>query len=293
MSIVEMKDQTRNPHPRRDDPLEQRIRGLIRDQVYSTDLGRRMFNEAGKAQLAYFRDSLAHLADQDLIRDQTQALLKEIARVTNAQIVHGKENLAKVPKGASVFAQVNHFSGYKLAAIDQKDLGLDLPEIDEIFPYPLFYSSLVPVAEALGDNLYMAQLEYPSPLLEVQKGAGLLLVPLEKGQYDEVLRRTKEHIAKYPNPLIVLFPEGGTSGKRNGGGPYDLEPFHTGSFRIAAELGITVLPVVQYFNPTAGFEVAVFEPISLDPNGGKDYIAGISEKTQQKMQAWLDTKKAS
>lgn len=290
---VEMKDQIRNPHPRHDDPLEVRIRGLIRDQVYSTPLGREMFRKVDEAQLAYFRDSLAHLGDPDLIHDRTQALLKKIAEMTNAQIVYGKENLAKVPKGSPVFAEVNHFSGYKLTAIEQSDLGLNLPEIDEIFPYTLFYSSLVPVAEILGRKLYMAQLEMPEPLLTVQKTAGLLLVPLEKGSFEVVLQRSKEHVDKYPNSVTVLFPEGGTSGKRNGGGPYDLEPFHSGSFAIAGKLGITVLPITQFFNPNRGFEVAVFEPFKPDPKGGREYFDELANNTRKQMQAWLDTKKSS
>lgn len=290
---VEMKDNIRNPHPRHDDPLEQRIRGLIRDQVYSTALGREMFAKVGQAQLAYFRDGLAHLGDPGLIHDRTQALLREIAKVTNAQIVYGKENLAKVPKGTPIFAEVNHFSAYKLVAIDQKDLGLNLLEIDEVFPYPLFYSSLVPVAESLGDDLYMAQLEYPSPLLEVQQGAGLLLVPLERGEFETVLQRSRDHIGKYPHSVTVLFPEGGTSGKRNNGGPYDTIEFHSGSFAIAAKLGIPVFPVAQYFNPDRGFEVAVFGPVKLDPNGSRDYFNEMASNARQEMQAWLDTKKAS
>lgn len=281
----------RPPHPFRNDPLEQRIRGLIRDNVCSTVKGREMFAKVNDLQIDYFRDAIGNIGKPGVTHDRTQELLKELSQVTNSRIVQGAENLDSLPKKSPVFAMVNHFSGYKLVAIEQGTLGVDSPDIDQIYPFPIFYSSLVPVAEALEDNLYDAHLELPAPLLKVQEEAGLLVVPPGEGQFKTVVERTEDHLKEHPNSLLVLFPEGESSGKRNNGGPYDMVGFHAGSFIIAAKKGIPVVPIAQYFNPNSGFELAIFPSFKLDPNGDRAYFEQMAANTRQEMQAWLDTKK--
>lgn len=290
----------RKPHPSRNEPLEVRIRGLIEDQAYSTDLGRRMFGDARHILVDYFRESLANAGNPELIHDKTQEALKQLAGTTNARIVSGEDKLESLPKGAPIFALVNHYSGYKLMDIEQSDFGVDFEGMDYVVPFPFFYSSLIPAAEKLGDNLYDAHLAMPDVFGRIQEESGLLVIPTENNAYVDIKRKTKEIIDKTPNALIAIFPEGESSGKRNNGGPYDLVKFHGGSIAIAYELGIPVIPICQYFNPESGFEVGILDsirfdnvPESSDKDARKEYFAGKAEEARSKMQSWLDQRKAT
>lgn len=285
----------RNPHPARNEPLEKRIRGLIQDQAYSTGLGKRMFADSRSLLVPYFRDSLVNLNNPQLIHDRTQELLHQLATVTNAKIVDGEEKIDLLPKKSPIFAAVNHYSGYKLMNIEQSEFGTNLSGMDDVVPFPFFYSSLSPVADKLGDYLYDAHLEMPGAFGQVQEKAGLLVIPEEQNAFEDIKRKTQEMISRRSNSLIVIFPEGATSGKRNMGGPYDLDRFHGGSFAIAEELGIPVIPVCQYFNPNSGFEIGVLPPVKFDnpppienEDARRKYFSFAAENTRQQMQAWLD-----
>lgn len=295
-----METQGRNPHPKKDDPLEQRIRGLIRQEVYSTPRGQQMFSQVDVLQRKYFRECLLRLNDTKYIHDTTQDLLRQLSEVTNSRIVEGEDHLAGLKRGSPAFAIVNHFSAYKLITMEDKELGLDFPDDREIYPFPIFFSPVYPVAQRLGDNLYDAHLELPGSLARIQEAAGLLVVPKDNGAFGSIRDRTEELIQRRPNSLTVIFPEGGTSGKRNMGGPYDLDRFHGGSFAIAEELGIPVIPVCQYFNPDSGFEIGILPQVKFDnpplaenKDARKEYFSSVAGNTRQQMQAWLNTRKAA
>ncbi len=296
-TVVEtgMEHKGRNPHPKKDDPLEQRIRRLIADEVYSTTLGSQMFAQVHSLQLDYFKNCLENLDDPNYIHDSTQDLLKRLVEVTNSKIVDGEDNLSFLKRRHPTFALVNHFSAYKLVTIQDKELELDVPESPEIYPFPIFFSSLVPVAQKLEDELYDAHLEIPGSILQIQEAAGLLVIPKNNDVFTDIRKRTRQLISQHPNSLIVIFPEGGTSGKRNMGGPYDLDRFHRGSLAIAQELDIQVIPICQYFNPNSGFELGILPPVRLDNSPSvedrdarKEYFASVAENTRQQMQGWLN-----
>ena len=76
---------------------------------------------------------------------------------------------------------------------------------------------------------------------------------------DDVNRLMIDH-----KSVVVMYPEGGTSGKRNEGGPYDLDIFHKGAF-VVANISISLsCPLSQFFNSKSGFEIDVLEPIQAD-----------------------------
>lgn len=297
-----MKTEGRTPHPRKNDPLEQAIRQKITTQAYSTERGRAMFAQVDGIQVDYFKDALNNLTSPNIIHDGTQKVLTDIAKATHSEIVEGKEVLDSLPKESPIMIVANHYGGFKLVMIEQSRLGLSLgtDKIDDIPPFPSYFAAFKPAADALGDNLYDAHLELPGPLLTIQEDAGLLVVPEDNGAFPEIKRRTQGIISAHENSMLVIFPEAGTSGKRNNGGPYDLDAFHGGSFAIAEELGIPIVPMGQFFNPNKGFEIKVFEPVSLKDAPGVDnmevrraYFAQVAIETRAKMQAWFDVKKAA
>src|SRR5581483_6597697 len=299
---VEMKTEERTPHPRKNDPLEQRIRKLIEEQACSTEKGKQMFSKVNSLQVEYFKKALASLGNPDQIHEDTQKLLKDLAEATNSKIVDGKENLAGVPKESPVMVVSNHYGGFKLVMIPQNVLGIDVGQekIDDVPPFPIYYAGIKPVADELGDELYDAHLELPGPLLKIQEAAGLLVIPENEGIYEETKKRTQELFSKRPNSMLVVFSEAGTSGKRNMGGPYDLDNLHGGAFSIAQELNVPILPVCQYFNPESGFEIGILKPVLFDsvPDNGditarKEYFNRIANQTRSDMQTWLNSKKTS
>src|ERR1035437_432213 len=264
---VEVKDMSidRPSHPSINDPAEMRIREEIRNSTLSTALGKGMFAKVDKLQHDYFRRSLTILNRAQQIHDETQTLLENLAITTNARIVDGEEYLVSLPKGKPVIAAVNHFSSYKIVPIRPAELGLENIGEGQIEAYPILYAPLMPVAKALGDNLYDGHMEAPSPIDQIQIAAGIVVVPdpnkapqhEQHRSFPMVLERTKTHFVEHPNSLLVSFAEGATSGKRNGGGPYSLVQFKAGAFVTAAEEGAPVLPVGMYFNPDSGYELGI------------------------------------
>lgn len=292
-------------HPSHSDPKEVRIAGLIKSELTSTLWARNIFARAKDLQLNYFLDSLKE-SDPNLIFAKTQHLLKTLAEITQSKIVDGQNYLGRLDKKAPIFVVLNHLGAYKLTEIKEEEVGVKFETPDTVLhPFPIYFSSVFPIAEKLHRPLLEAHVDLSqlsNSLTNVQKAAELLLIPTgnQRGganSFDVILERTKEIINKRPTAMIVIFSEGGTSGKRNMGGPYDLDKFHGGSFAIAEELRIQVLPVCQYFNPNSGFEVGILEsivfnaPAQDDIEGRKEYFRKIANTTHNKMQAWLNHRK--
>lgn len=296
--------------PKPDDLKEQRIVGEIRKRFFSSGWAKNTFGQLRGIQINHLKDSLSHLQDSSYIHDKTQDLLAKLADITNAKIIEGKENVDVLSKGKAVMIATNHLGSYKLNSLtpdELRNIGINGPVLPIYYPFPLYFASMMPVAEKLENNLYEASFEYPGKVKEIYMASGSIEVPppppspigvkdlrqenQTNGRASILIDSTRELIRKHPNAAIVSFPEGGTTGKRNGKGPYDMENFRGGSFLIAAEAGIPVLPVVQYFNPNSGFELKVFSPIFPEVGRTKDYYQEIAKKSSVKMQAWLDQKR--
>jgi hypothetical protein len=289
MSVENMTDYSRHKSQEAD-PQEVRIKGLLKEH-FEKGGGLEMLERAKALEEEYLREVVADLSDPRSVHDKTQALLNSLAEAMNSRIVEGKSHLDRFPKGTPALAVVNHFSGYKLAPIEQEAVGVKIPEIEEIYLPPLFYSSIYPVAQEMGDTLHEAHFELPHPLLEIQEAAGTIIVPTSgEGVFDRVLERTRTHLDTHPHSLTVIFPEGGSSGKRNNGGPFDLDKFHTGTFRIAERLGVPIVPVAQYFNPEQGFELGILEPFTPVHDGSNEYFTQVADRTRQGMQEWINAR---
>ena len=281
--------------PHKDDPKEKRITDLIRGQVLQEPWARDAFSKIGKIQAGYMHEMLVDLPRPDLVHDRTQQVLTEISSLLNSTIVEGQDNLDKLPKGQSVLVATNHYGAYKLLGMDpQKELGVNIEGYDFIYPFLMYFAALKPVAEVLGDNLYYVSDDFPLEFGTIHREAGFINVPpakvITEGRTGILEEQTGSVIADHPHAAIVNYPEGGTSGKYSGLGPYDLDTFKTGGYVIAAHLGIPIIPVAQYFNPQKGFELRVFEPLNLDPNSTHDDLGKIAATNQQEMQEWLNAK---
>jgi len=281
--------------PRLDDPQEQRMIELAQKEFSTTDWAREAFRQVRAEQVGYLRDALDHLDNPDYIHDRVQEVIAKVSEATHTRIVSGQEKLEGLEKGKPVLIMTNHPATFKLGGINPRvELGINIPNFDLVYPSPIFISPLYPVARQLGNNLYFSSLEYPLELGDVHEASGFMTVrPVEKGRTQELQDAVGRLIQEHPNAAIVHFAEGGTTGKRNGGQVYDLEEFSTGGLVIAAKNRIPVLPAPHYFNPESGFETGVFKPISLDPNGSREYFDQITSQMKAQMQEWLSSRKAS
>lgn len=284
-SVVAMKT-------RKEDPREVVITDKIRAYVSETEWSRSAFARTNTLLLSYMKDAIAHASDHQRVHDATQEVLREAAKLLNTKIVEGEELLATIPKGSPVLVATNHFGGYKLWGIDpKKDLGVDIEGYNYMAPFPGYFAPLKPVADAIGDTLYYSSNEFPGVLGTIHENAGFIHLPpvMEGGRTEYLAEQTREKITQHPHSAFVIFPEGTTSGKPSGGGPFDLNQFKTGAYVIAAQLGIRIVPVAQFFDPEHGFQLKVFEPFVPTTTDRAGYEA-YAKRDQDSMQQWFDKK---
>lgn len=299
-----MSEYNRTPHPDISDPLEVRIRDVIKTIVYSTDFGINSLNQVKLIQKDYFTKALKNSDREGNIYADTQSVLERIAEVTNSKLVEGKDLLSNLPKGEPVFVAVNHFGINKLTTLTPDEIGLKTGDfqtsngkpVKEIYPFTMYYAALEPVAKILNIGMSEAHLILPSKrLARLQEEAGLIVIPENKGEFQLITERTRALVNKHPNSLIIVFPEGETSGKRNQSHPYDLLPFHAGLWGIATELArdgliIPVITAYQYWNPKTGFEVGVIAIDIPKSSDGREDIRNKAKIAHDKMQEALNRK---
>lgn len=283
--------------PHADDPKDIRIRELIEERFLQEEWARTAFDSIRQEQIEYLRNVTARVDDPEYVDNVTQETLKRISTELHSTIEEGAEDLAQLPQGKPVLIMTNHLGTYKLTGINpQRELGegVDIYDgYDFMYPYPLYFAALNPVAEALGDKLSYSSDDFPGVYGQVHTEAGFVHVPpasiVSSGRTEALIKQTGGIIKNQPNTAIVNFPEGGTSGKYNEAGPYDLLDFKTGGYVVAAELGMTVLPVAQFFDPQQGMRLKVFPPINVGAASREEYH-DLANQTQTEMQGWLTAK---
>ncbi len=291
-SIKNHTDAVVEKKPKKGDVREIAITAKIAGEVNKTEWAQEVVAKIRELQIRYLREILTKKDDSSFVYLKTQEVLAEISKLLRAEIVEGAELLAEIPKGKPVLVMTNHFGLYKLAGIDpRKDLGVDIPGYDFMYPSPLYFAGLNPVGEAVGNDLSYVSNEFPGVFGEIHQASGFIHVPPKT---DEGVSRTGllteqtgDVINKNPNIAIVNYPEGGTSGKYNGLGPYDLEPFKTGGYVIASKLGVHVVPVAQYFDPEKGLRLRVFRPY-IPFITEKETFEDQAKKDKDQMQEWLN-----
>jgi len=160
-----------------------------------------------------------------------------------------------------------------------------------MYPSPLFFGGLKPVSDRLGDDLVYVSDDFPGNLGKIHRDSGFIHVPPQTaqptGRTTYLIEQTAAAFKKRPNTTMVNFPEGKTTGKYSGKGVYDLEPFFTGGYVVAANLGVRILPVAQCWDPHSGLKLKVFPSYKLNPSD-KDDIKAHADLDQKHMQAWFD-----
>lgn len=283
------------------DPKERRIIDVLRRDLLSTDASRMMFGKLREVVIGNWRDAFAHLAHPNYVHDVTQKGAKVAAEVANCTIVEGSESkLDQLGTGQPVMIVSNHLGTFKLVTMTPEDLkaaGINHEVPSIYYPYLTYFMPFKPVAEKLGDNIYMASYEQPGKLADLFRATGGIDVPPSEfapERTETLVEFTRQLIAEHPNTALVVFPEGRTMGKISGGQIYDLQDFRTGAYVIASQVGMPILPVGQYFDVNkGGFDTKIFDPINVESGKSKEYYQEAANTTKAAIQAWLDSKKSS
>ncbi len=274
--------------PSTKDPDELRIRMLL-EKLLSTDFSKRMVRNLTTEQEEFFASSLVNLQKPERIEKKYRELLEKLATISKSHIISGQENLEKVKDKPHIIIATNHFGSAKLTRIPIRNLGLDLP-LEEIEPFPIRHAPFVTIEKVLNGKIFECAVELPQPFLGIQLASGILTIPTSgEGRSQKLTEKILAVNKNEPKTLIVMYPEGGTSGKRNHGGPFDLDEFHTGTLVVAANLDIPILPVIQKLNPETGIELSVMEPLYVSKDQLKD-SKSILENLKNKMQEELKSK---
>lgn len=272
--------------PTASDTQEQVIRDRLNILV-STEWGRATINELREKQEFFLHWALEKLSTPQAVRLQYEKLMDELAALMKTTIVSGKENLDKIPAGTPFIVVTNHLGTAKLTRIDNHN-GLIPAKIDEIEPFPIRPSVLSLIAQHRNASIYETAIELPTPLSDIQRACGVIIVsPSGHHRIEKLISDVKKLVQKNLNSLIVMYPEGGTSGKRNNGGPYDLDEFHSGAFVTAMINGLPILPVCQYFHPEFGMQLYILNPITLTQSDIKNRN-GIAQSIKEDMQLTLN-----
>lgn len=279
-----------NRLPKSTDEAEQRITRIIELDLLKWGWSKSFFYNAKKLQIDFFKFALKNSGNPEEIYKKNQRLLKRLSQLGKTHIVSGEENLVEIPAGNPFFIVTNHLGDYKLSAIEPSELGLEI-DTDQIHPFPMYYAPYSTIASKLEDDVSAAHIKLLDPLFDVEKASGLVTIVIRDGGLARLEDDTRMVFANRPNTALVVFPEGGTTGKRNGKGSYDLEEFHSGAFVIAGHLGVPVLPVGKYFDPDAGYKLGILPPIKLEKEGDHGYYKQVAVKTQQDLQNWLNAQK--
>lgn len=288
--------------PTLSDPQEVEIIRITKKEVMATPLAIDMVRDTRSVVKEYWRDLYAYRHDKSYVHAKNQEGVAEVARIIDAKIVSGEERLQELDKGRPFLLSANHLGFWKLAGLspeELKELGFNgsHPIEDIHYPHIPFYAPLYPVAKLLRDDIYMAAEEEPGTLGELYRATGSIDVPPAS-----VLQETKEGTGRillltdltrqlfeeYPNSALTVFPEGGTTGKRNGGKTGELGKFHVGVFAIASNLEVPIVLLAHHFNPTRGFQIAVVDVVHLEKNIGRQEVGEAADRAQKITQTAFD-----
>lgn len=268
---------TRQPDTK--DPQEIRIRAQL-ENLLTTGWSKKAIEESTSLQITFLKSSIEHRS----VRKSYENLLKALSETLKSHIVTGEENLDKIKNPNHIIIVTNHFGSAKLTRISTISLGID-SSMEDIEPFPIRPAPFEIIAQKLDSQIFECAVELPKPFLSIQGASGVITLPTSgENRTQQLVEKVKSVNQNFPKSIVVMYPEGGTSGKRNEGTPYDLDNFHSGTLVVAAELGLPILPVTQKLNPESGMELRISEPIFVKRKElvNKDKILEDLKATMQK-----------
>lgn len=274
------------------DPQEKEIKQKLAKEVASGEFAKVILPELQKMQTSFFELALHNPDNNRKIMEEYRKLIPKLRESSNTKIISGLEYLDELKPDESVIISTNHLGIIKLTPVENPNHKYPIA-LDKFEPFLLRHAPFSAISEKLKATLHETAVQLPPPLSKIQKACGVItIIPGTEGGTETIIQEVDSIQKNEGRIIVVMYPEGGTSGKRNNAGPYDLDNFHTGTFVIAAKTGLVVLPVTQFFNPSSGYELTILPPIRLNSDDLGD-IKTITENTKSAMQESLNKIKPS
>lgn len=265
------------PQPSSSDPEELAIRQLLSDE-FSTKFATGEIGRLQTEQFHFFVNSVRNIAAGKVldIRPDYKTLLSKL--VPTIKIGVGEKFLAGLPNSGFIVA-TNHLAMPKATRFNRSDLGKEvenpsslqqLPE--EVEPFPIRHAA---VAATIGEKFrpHEIAIELARPYGDIQRAAGVVtLSETMGGRFQQMEDQTANLFTTEPSSYVITYPEGGTTGKRGGGGLYGVnqEEFHSGFLHLARSLTkrlghpIPIIVIGQSFHPDEGFCSGILKPIRVE-----------------------------
>jgi len=287
--MTEMKtvDDTRIARQKTDTPEDWRITKLIFD-LLKTPWSKEMAKSIQERMVSFFDFAFVNIGTPEKVRLFFERTLEESAQISKAHIASGEEYLAGIKDKKGVIVVINHFGLYKATMVPNEN-GKYPVALDRISPFPVRLMAMKCLSDKLNVGLFETALELPTGLLEIQEVCNGITIPNEgTGRTQMLIEKVETTLNKNPGAIVVMYPEGGTSGKSNMGSPYDLlDDFQSGAFFVTAALDLPILPACIYLNADEGLELHILEPLSVNGLDEKK-IKEVAQETKSRMQHKLD-----
>lgn len=191
-----------------------------------------------------------------LTYESFRSCINDIFKCTSLKIL-SKENI-RIDSGLIVIT--NHIGINKLTKIYPQDLEdvcnnfrTFLPHLENDDPFILL---LAPVVETIFKSIkHSDQIEIIFVFMKLAPIYDEILLSLNAvtiernapNQYsllrEKVSEKIKEANEHNKKPVVIIFPEGGTSGKSNSGDPYTLLKFKDGYKHLSKDFQLKILPI--------------------------------------------------
>ena len=259
-------------------------------------------------QIKYFKKILSKENSDSTVDENYGCFLKLIDQISEETglILSADDNIDKKhfkPKPIIIIAQ--HFGIGKTTKISELDLkecinecsDTEVSNMPNAEPFPFRYVAIFKLIEKyFGYDKYRVfpvQMNYPFPFSQIQEKSNFISINnLTDNQYkilENEICLTLNQKPNHSHPIFVIFPEGGTSGKKSGGvNPYHLENFRCGFIFLSIKFKLPIFPVIQAIDRKMKIYAKILNPISPYENISNEDISVLGKEIRDNMQKQLN-----
>jgi len=275
-----------------DDPLEIalriRIENILTQSAWAT------------TALTRARTTLTHCLTEALayrhVPERLRAISRRACKVTAACIRTRVTNPTDLRIHARILdgpclVLMNHLAVFKQCSIHTADVHVHIPQFPRICPFWADIAVVYPLARVWRHELSLVSHVYPGVFHELHLAAGYVHVhPIDTtDRITHIEMQVRALLARQPHTMLVMFPEGRTSGKINESDPYHLLPYRRGAYALARTLDIPRILVAQFFDPHLGMRLHILDVARLPTTGNTRCVCKqFAESDRARTQTWLD-----
>lgn len=286
------------------DPKELSLRDeLLR--IFDTAYSKERLREMSEKQMHFLHTSINFVGQNDsTLADNAirKAYLNLVYDLAGEVDVSGDDNIKQLPSSGFVVVS-NHLAIPKATRISVLEIATHLEsgddksaaaalakKVPEFEPWP---SRIAGSAGAIGKGFSPHEIGVflPEPFGKIQQRSGVIAIPSSgSNRFGGMVNAVSGIFNGEENSYVIIYPEGGSTGKRGGGGLYGVarENFSSGYLFLAQQLQVPVVFVAQVFDKNYGYKVNVSAPVMIDSDLQPDQVKAKAAQGQQELQESLD-----